>query len=380
MIRTSNGTFAYAVIGAVAVASWLSACGNRLGPDTQTGTTPDGGDPTAIPCDPNAVPFGGGVGTADDPYRLCSRAQWIQMASGATAGLHFRVVGELDFQNKAVPTVDDFQGTLDGHEGKLRHVAGLPLFVQLSGIVRNVAMTEVAIVSGTNVGPLAGIVTSSGIVEDVSVSGTVFGSFNAGGLVGINSGTLRGIDAAVAVEGVTRVGGIAGIDNGVIAESFAHGTVKGSQYVGGVAGTLGFQARVQQVVVGPSVVTASGDVVGGVAGDSGALTVVEDVVAVADVSGASSVGGAVGSHAGSLSRVLAAGSLTGTGAGVDALCGSATGTASSSYFDTTKSGVAASDCGQGKTTSALYEPATYVGWDTVTTWLVNGVSYPTLRQ
>lgn len=374
MNRTSCDRFLVPIVSAAAALLWTSGCGSRIGPETQTGTTPSGTSDSVGACDRNTVPFGGGSGVSSNPYRLCSRTHWISMAAGETLGKYFRVVEDIDFQNKSAPLVDEFRGTLDGGGEKLRNLSGSPLFVQLSGSVRNLHLENFDVVGGNNVGALAGIVTAAGLVEDVTASGTVVGSFNAGGLVGVNSGTLRRVDAAVNVRGNTRIGGIAGIHNGQLESSYAHGIVTGVQLVGGLVGTLGFGGHVEKVVVGPSQVSASSEAAGGIAGDTGASTVIADAVALADVSGGSKIGGVVGSHAGTAARVLAAGTTDG-----DAMCGQSSGTWSAGFFDTTKSGMTTSTCGEGKTTSELYVPGTYVGWDVLNVWLVNGVAYPTLR-
>lgn len=377
MGRAAKDRLAFPLALAAATGLWLSGCGNHLAPDAQSNgpSSPSGG----LDCDPNAVPFGGGSGSQSDPWRVCSRSHWGEMVSGPEPGKHFRLVGHLDFQGKAAPLADNFLGTFDGGGGRLENLSGSPLFVQLSGTFRNVELRNFSVVAGNNVGALAGVVTGKGVVEDVQASGDVVGSFNAGGLVGVNNGTLRRVDVAMDVQGNSRIGGLAGIQNGIVQSSFARGTVSGVQYVGGLAGSVGFSGQVEKVVVGPSTVSASSEAVGGIAGDTGPSTVLADVVALANVSGRTRVGGAVGLHAGTMSRILAVGTVTASVDTADALCGSDSGASMASYFDLTKSGLSTSACGQGKSTSALYQPATYTGWDVTTVWLVNGVAYPTLR-
>jgi hypothetical protein len=359
-----------------ASALWIAGCGQS----PSSGLT-DGHSPPAAGsgCDPNFVPFGGGSGTAIDPYRVCSLSQWSAMAADAAPGRHFVLAGDLDFRHRGAPLVDEFQSVLDGGGRTIRRLGGRGLFDKLSGTVRNLRLVDINVVAGINVGAVAGQATSRGVVEDVFLSGTIEGTFNVGGAVGVNDGVLRRVDADVAVRGNTRVGGIAGIHNGRMETCFARGTVSGEQFVGGLVGSLAFSGGVRRALAGPTVVVASTVGAGGIAGDAGPSTTAEDVVVIANVEGRTQVGGAVGLLRGTLRRVMVAGTVTAAAGGNDALCGDGEGGATQSYFDVTRSGRGRSRCGEGKTTAELHQPATYVGWDVETVWLVNGVAYPSLR-
>jgi hypothetical protein len=63
-------------------------------------------------CDPSSAPFGGGEGTQNSPFLLCSAAQWeaIVQAPGAI----YRLVGDIDFAQKTPARIPRFSGSLMG--------------------------------------------------------------------------------------------------------------------------------------------------------------------------------------------------------------------------------------------------------------------------
>ena len=135
------------------------------------------------------------------------------------------------------------------------------------GMVRNCSFTGT--VSGSRqVGGLVGLNKGSGIVEGSSVSGLVHGNHYIGGLVGRNQGVIRtcrneaevntlvehnsvatdnlmGLDlenpvANESIKDATNLGGIAGISTGVIRDCENHGNIgyeKMGYNVGGIAGS-----------------------------------------------------------------------------------------------------------------------------------------------
>ena len=64
------------------------------------------------------------------------------------------------------------------------------------------------------------------------MSGTEF----AGGLAGLNAGTISNSYATASVTAGAYVGGLVGNNGGTISNSYATGNVSGSSYVGGLVG------------------------------------------------------------------------------------------------------------------------------------------------
>ena len=140
---------------------------------------------------------------------------------------------------------------------------------------------------------LFGYVGSSGMIANTRlIGGTVTGSFDVGGLVGRNFGTVTGSYTTDSVTGSLNagVGGLVGINFGTVNQSYATGTVSDAS----------------------SSVTAVGGLVGNNVGT------VTQSYATGLVSGASSVGGLVGYNSGSVSRSYATGNVNAAGAGASA--------------------------------------------------------------
>ena len=97
-------------------------------------------------------------------------------------------------------------------------------------------------VSGTNnnAGGIAG--TNASTLTNSRSSGTVSGNFNVGGVVGINGGTLTNSISSGTVNGGNSVGGLVGLNCfmltgfAIVQNSYSIGNVSGTDYVGGVVG------------------------------------------------------------------------------------------------------------------------------------------------
>ncbi|MCD8347769.1 MAG: cadherin-like beta sandwich domain-containing protein, partial [Lachnospiraceae bacterium] len=156
------------------------------------------------------------------------------------------------------------------------------------GTVQNVTVSGSVSASG-NAGGVAGY--NSGIVQNVTVSGSVTASGNyAGGAVGRNDGTVRNVTAGVMVTGTNRVGGVVGFnDGGTVTYCINSGTASCSNMnAGGVAGYN--NGTVKNCY---SSGTVSGSYVGGVVGWNNSGTV-GNCYSSGNVSGSKNVGGVAG--------------------------------------------------------------------------------------
>jgi hypothetical protein len=245
------------------------------------------------PARARCAPYGGGSGTAEDPYQIATAAHLILLGeSPEDYGKHFILTADIDldpnlpsrriFDGAVIafdPNDEDraFQGTaftgvFDGNGHRISHliIAGvryLGLFGQIArgAGVKDLGVVDVNVVgSGDAVGGLVGC--SNGAVTDCYGSGTVAGAGDVGGLIGINDGAMTrcyrlgtfdvgdGVDGPVGltpqpvymdihhgagmVDGHHNVGGLVGSNAGAgtIADCRSTGWTAGMSPVGGLVG------------------------------------------------------------------------------------------------------------------------------------------------
>ena len=203
-----------------------------------------------------------------------------------------------------------------------------------------------------------GRVTSFGVVSNLSISGTVNGNNNVGGVVGRNDGTVENSHNAGTVSGNNNVGGVVGGNIGVtsmVKNSHNTGTVNGPNNVGGVVGrndgtvennhntgTVNGNNNVGGVVGwnnGGTVenshnawtVSGSGSQVGGVVGTNSGGTV-ENSYNTGNVDGSSTVGGVVGwNNGGTVENSYNTGNVSSTIGSAGGVVGNNSGTVENSY-------------------------------------------------
>ena len=174
-----------------------------------------------------------------------------------------------------------------------------------SGEIENAVNTTGITATGDYAGGLAGV--NSGTIDSGRNTGTINGTNNVGGMVGANEkgGTLENLSNAVtaAIFGGTNVGGIAGTNSGTITSDnnlVNEGTVYGNQYVGGIAGVNEQDGVIENVTSETLVLKTSRDddakYFGGIAGqNAGTIT---DATNESNVKaeGATYVGGIAGQN------------------------------------------------------------------------------------
>ena len=149
---------------------------------------------------------------------------------------------------------------------------------------------------------------TSGIVENLTVSGSITGTSNIGGIVGVNYGTVRNCAASVTVSADgQRVGGIAGNNSGgLISGSTALASVSSSYTTGGsgesylvrLGGIAGQNTGVIEFSYSIAAATATGQNpnggVGGVTGvNTGSIKSCYNVGTVSNADGADKATGAI---------------------------------------------------------------------------------------
>lgn len=357
-----------------------------------------------------------GSGTQSDPYIISSVTDLQNIENDLTA--YYELGGNIDASatsgwngNAGFVPITRFTGQLDGKGYTISDIhisrsgtdnqALLGQVFTSTAVVKNLAIS--GSVTGKNyVGGLIGWM-DDGTVSDCSSSCTVTATDYCGGLIGLmDAGEVDDCYATGSVTGDDRVGGLIGHTLGstcIIADCYATGAVSGDQDVGGLIGEFDHSSVTDCYATG--VVTATGSNTGGLIGQSyhgsitrcyatGAVsssggadvggllgdlaggfgsTVITNCYARGAVSGAY-VGGLIGyldDNVGSVSNCYSTGAVSGTNAG--GLVGDAANQEpSASFWDTETSGQATSGGGTGKTTAQMKTLATFTdaGWDFTT--------------
>ncbi|WP_082807065.1 YDG domain-containing protein [Collimonas pratensis] len=239
-----------------------------------------------------------------------------------------------------------FSGTFDGLGHTISGLAVTPgasgtgrgLFGESSGVIRNVGLVggSVAVTGSNYTGQLAGF--NSGAISNSYATGSVSASgptTSVGGLVGWNqggtisrsyaTGTVNGGAASISVGGL-----LGGLQGGTVSDSYATGNVTGaSSSVGGLVGyAYGAPGITSLIINSHATGSVSGaSYVGGLLGSNYGFTGsarVSNSYATGSVSGTSAVGGLVGHNYGAVAsggapagnpvidNSYATGSVTGT--------------------------------------------------------------------
>lgn len=241
-------------------------------------------------------------------------------------------------------------------------------------------------VAGTlYVGGLVG--SSNGAVSGSYSTGDVNGRESVGGLIGDNQQLVSDSHSSSTVTGNRYAGGLIGRTTGDVSNSFSTGSVSGSSFLGGlIGGNFATVARSYS-----SAAVSGGSVAGGLVGENGGS--IANSFSTGAVAGQSFIGGLVGvsfgTSGGDITNSYSSGSVTGT-ASVGGLVGRLDyATISNGYWNTETSGTTVG-VGEvtnggvagvtGLTTTQMKQQGSFAGFDFTNVWGINeGVSYPFLR-
>ena len=235
-------------------------------------------------------------------------------AEGAeTLGKNYKLTADLDLSGETFPGIgtaaQPFTGRFDGQNHTISNITvsgtdNVGFFGVIKGAkIQNLNLKNVSITGVEKVGGLVGYAQAELGKDDLSqnvanliggctVSGTVSGEKQTGGLVGLNEGktdadTLFSIASSIdkcsssaAVIGTNMTGGLVGENSGTVTKSTAIGSVTGTNSTGGFAGS------------------SSGDIY--------------DSHAEGAVSGSSGTGGFAGYSSGAVKNCYSLGAVTGT--------------------------------------------------------------------
>ena len=374
---------------------------------------------------PAMARYGGGLGTASQPYLIATAAQLNAVGSAPgdwdkcfklTADIDMKSIGPAQLRPTGTTTDGPFTGVFDGNYKTISHLrlsSDSGNYLGLFGLVdapeaqiANVTLLDPNVVgeAGRYVGALVGFFGNGtmvnchvkggrirgmsmvggllgenmdGVVVDCTATTAVQGAFRVGGLVGENLfGELTRCQAAGAVSGETSswsLGGLVGENqSGTVTACRACCRVQGDDRVGGLIGENidGWADRCR----------ADGEVrgntdVGGLVGRNTAGKAT-DCYAVAAVTAVKQAGGLVGYngpncdcsvvHPSVVARCYAAGPVAAAEAG-GLVARNYRSTVETSFWDLQATRCLTSDGGVGKTASQMYSLTTYTnaGWDFV---------------
>ena len=296
---------------------------------------------------PTHAKYGGGDGTAADPYQIWTAEQ--MNAIGAEPNdwdKHFKLMADIDLSaydgQEGRPAFDliarggnpprtPFTGTFDGaghtiarftyrsayasHVGLFRALGGP------SGKIRNLGLTDltVDIEGGSEVGGLVGC--CDGHIVDCHVSGGVVRGYKVGGVAGVNRGTIERCRYSGTVMGPSYVGGLVGdncANTAVVRDCHSAGSVT-AEYGGG--GAIG--RNLGEVFACYSAATVSGGQgIGGLIGHNDAEGLVMCCYATGSVRGDSrAIGGLVGANDDTVVHSYSVGAVSGPAAYTGGLVG-----------------------------------------------------------
>ncbi|MBN1391688.1 MAG: right-handed parallel beta-helix repeat-containing protein [Sedimentisphaerales bacterium] len=205
--------------------------------------------------------YSGGSGTPEDPYRIASKADLLELAANAEDyNKCFILTADIDMEaqvfTKAViakdtSSSDGFQGTVftgvfDGNSHKITNFSinggfndylGLFGSVGSNGLVKNLGIENLSVSGLDFVGMLVG--HNNGDITDCCSTGTASGDFYVGGLVGYNyMGSITNCYSAGTTNGDSTIGGLVGYNYmGNITNCCSTGSVSGFSFtVGGLVG------------------------------------------------------------------------------------------------------------------------------------------------
>jgi hypothetical protein len=198
--------------------------------------------------------YGGGTGTAGDPYQIRTPAQMNTIGATSTDwGAAFKLMADIDLSaftgtqyNTIGNTAKAFTGTFDGGGHVIRNFtytnATTVWYVGIFGrtgpgaAIRSLGVENVSVsAAGYYVAGFVG--ENQGTLSKCFATGTVTGIDRVGGLVAANTqGTLDSCYAIVDVSGSHMVGGLLGENDGTLVNCYARGSCIGTDSIGGLVG------------------------------------------------------------------------------------------------------------------------------------------------
>ena len=241
-------------------------------------------------CEPGSdddSPFGGGSGTVQDPFTICSQDQLLVLIENndALAWSHFALSDDINMEDVDVDTpliIPEFHATFDGfgHAIENLHIeanwenVGFFSWVGPTASISDVQLTNLSVASSATDQPnrTGGLVAyNEGDLSRITVEGTIVGHSRVGAIAGYNNGRIVDSSASDIVRASYQwAGGLVGVNDTLIEGVEFMGTVEAHGEAGGIAGrhrgTIIDSDVVADVSIPPEGVDAGGDRGGGIVG------------------------------------------------------------------------------------------------------------------
>ena len=282
-----------------------------------TGSCTDGQcDPLHCDSSENDDDFGGGEGTEDAPYTICTAEHLNNIRHHADQ--HFALSADIDLTQFEFDPIG-FEGFLDGFGYSITGFqisddsedVGLFSIIHAGAEVKNLNISDATVTGENRVGLLAG--SNAGTITTVTSSGTVSGNRAIGGLVGRNEYLMENTSSdATVTASHSRAGGLVGYNASGEAYGFEFdgeidgGHASGIVHAGGDGETGGLVGRNTGQISNSTAhaqVTSDGDALGGLVGlndtDTDSTCIIDNSSAAGDINISGSreyIGGLVGHH------------------------------------------------------------------------------------
>ncbi len=327
---------------------------------------------------PTQAKYGGGSGTAEDPYLIKTAEQMNTIgANPSDWDKHFKQMENIDLRSFTAATFNiigkwtawgaienqSFSGVFDGNGKTISNLSytsstrnGVALFTYVRGRIENLGLVNPRVVAqGSNVASLVGYLDEGRITNCYAKDIDVFGGIYVGGLVGTNDGTIASCYTSGRVWGDAYAGGLTGLlGDGLVTNCYSTAAVSGNENVGGLVGITDHE-----------------------------FSTISDSYAIGDVTGNIYVGGLAGQFVrGAAAKCYSAGKIT-----ANQYAGGFVGYKRilvmvwNCFWDVQASGQTTSADGTGKTTAQMQTASTFSnsGWDFFSNWTIcEGMNYPIL--
>lgn len=278
----------------------------------------------------HAATYGGGDGTAEDPYQIWTPQQMNSIGHNtADWAKHFVLMTDIDMSfysgtmyNIIGNSTTKFTGTFDGKGHVIRNLTYINSFpksyVGLFGYtkdstIQNLGLENVNISSyGTGIGSLVGV--NSGKVTNCYAISTVSGERVVGGLMGTTGGKISACYANSSVEGREYVGGLTGSNGGNIFACHASCIVNASGEGENLGGFVGSNSGSISACYATGTVIGTEDnmYLGGIAGNNSNNGIISNSYAATSLGYSTFSGGLVGLNLGALVNCYAIGNVGGS--------------------------------------------------------------------
>ncbi len=226
---------------------------------TETSNAADKGENQTEAEKPAVTPALEGDGTIENPFKVKASDDFVTMQKiindETVVNKNFILTADIDFAEIAdFKPIENFSGTFNGNSHTIKNIkittegyAGL--FLTMGGSVdskaevRNLILENPQIIGANGVGAIAGVANENSVIDNCYVINGNLSGATVGGIVGyIAGGEIKNSYSSATVSGTDVVGGIAGMSGANIIDTYAYGKVNakiGDILHSGVGGLVG---------------------------------------------------------------------------------------------------------------------------------------------